>query len=114
MIERDVKTLKVSFVCRLHVGNQFCFRPPLLARSNHDRGTVSIVRTYKHTLFATKLLKSDPNVGLNVLDQMSDMDVPVGIGQGCGYEKFTIVHKDVGKGGSLRRNRNANDTIAGL
>jgi hypothetical protein len=36
-------------------------------------------------------LETDPNIGLDVLDQMADMDMAVGIGQGGGDQEFLAV-----------------------
>ena len=37
-----------------------------------------------------QLLEADPDVGLDVLDQMADVDVAVGVGQGAGDENSTV------------------------
>ena len=34
-------------------------------------------------------MKSDPDVGLRVLDQVAEMNVPVGVGEGRGNENLT-------------------------
>jgi hypothetical protein len=38
------------------------------------------------------LLKSDPDIGLDVFDKMSEVDRAVGIGQGAGDEDFSWGH----------------------
>ena len=39
-----------------------------------------------------KFLKTDPDIGLDIFDQMPQMDGAVGVGQGTGDEYFTLVH----------------------
>jgi hypothetical protein len=66
---------------RLHLSDQLLFATTLLPCSNHDRRSMRIVGTDKDTLATDELLKSHPYVGLNMLDHMADMDVPIGIRQ---------------------------------
>jgi hypothetical protein len=47
---------------------------------------VGIVGADVMALVAAQLLEADPDVGLDVLDQMADMDRAVGVGQGAGDE----------------------------
>ena len=47
-------------------------------------------------LVAAKLLEANPNVGLQVLNQMPHMNWPVGIGQGAGDENFSFLLRHSG------------------
>ena len=66
-----------------HVRNHRFFRTSLATRPNHDGGAMSIVGTYKHTPLTPQLLKSHPDVRLDVLHQMPNVNVAVGVGQRC-------------------------------
>ena len=48
---------------------------------------------------AAQLLKPDPNVGLDVLDQMAEMDMAVGVRQGGGDEDAACGHAYSGRFG---------------
>ena len=80
MIERDVETGKVSLVGGLHIGDQFGLRSSLLTGTNHDRRAVRVVSTYEDTLAASKFLESNPNIGLDVFDQMTNVNMSIGVG----------------------------------
>jgi hypothetical protein len=43
-------------------------------------------------LMPAHLLKSDPDIGLDVFDKMSEVDRAVGIGQGAGDKDFAWFH----------------------
>ena len=46
-----------------------------------------VVGAHVSAIVTSQLLKPHPNVGLQVLDQVADVDVPVGVGQGGGDEQ---------------------------
>ena len=39
---------------------------------------------------SAQLLKADPNIGLDILDQMPDVDGAVSVWQGCSYEDLAL------------------------
>ena len=41
------------------------------------------------TVVPDKFLESNPDVRLQVLDQMPDVNIAVGVGQGAGYQNFS-------------------------
>jgi hypothetical protein len=43
-------------------------------------------------LMPAHLLKSDPDIGLDVFDKMSEVDRAVGVGQGAGDKDFAWFH----------------------
>lgn len=89
MIEFDIKTSEISLVNFAHQSDQLFFAATLLAGPNHDCGSVRIVGADVDAAIATKLLEADPNVGLNVLHQMTDMDRTVGVGQSTGDQDLS-------------------------
>ena len=86
------KPLEVAQVSLLHVGDQRFLAAPFLASADHDRGAVRVVGAEVEAAVAAQLLKAHPDVGLDVLHQMAQMDVTIGIGQGGGNENLACGH----------------------
>ena len=55
--------------------------------ADHDRRAVGVVGADVDAAVPLQLLEADPDVGLQVLDQVADVDRAIGIGQGAGDEK---------------------------
>ena len=92
VVERNVKAVEIAKVRFSHICDQRLFASSLLTGTNHDCRTVRVVRTDIDAAVPSQFLKSDPDIGLDVLDQMPQMDVTVGIWQcGC-YENASISH----------------------
>ena len=85
VIELDIESGEVADVSVTHVGNQCFFATAFLPGTNHDRRAVRIVGANEDALMAAQLLEPDPNVGLDVFDQMADVDVPVRVWQRGGH-----------------------------
>ena len=58
----------------------------ILLGTQHDRGAVRVVGAKIVAFMAAHFLKADPDVGLNIFNEMADVDRAVGIGQGAGDE----------------------------
>jgi hypothetical protein len=64
-----------------------------------------------------ELLESHPDVGLDVLDQMPEMDMPVGIRQCGGNEDAAVGHGAIvrevvgGRKSEARRSEHASETV---
>jgi hypothetical protein len=56
------------------------------AGADHDRGAVRVVGADVGALVAAELLKPHEDVGLDVFDEVPEVDVPIGIGQRRGDE----------------------------
>ena len=80
------KPAKSRRCASLHVGDQRLFAAPFLPGADHDRRAVRVVGTHVDAAVAAQLLKAHPDIGLDVLDQMAEVDVPIGVGQGGGDE----------------------------
>ena len=65
-------------------------RDPLLASADHDRSTMGVVGANVDAIIAAKLLKTNPEIGLDIFDEMTEMNVAVGIRQRAGYDNFPI------------------------
>ena len=103
VIEADAEAGKVGGVLIPHLVDLILGRDAALARFQHDRCAVSIVGADIQAFMAAHALETHPDVGLDVLHQMAQMDGAVGIGQGAGDEDAAWgVHggKCVGKGPS--------------
>jgi len=66
--------------------NELFLGDPLAIGTYHHRRAVGIVGTYVDAAMPAELLKSHPDIGLKVFDQMADVDVPIGVWQGTGNE----------------------------
>jgi hypothetical protein len=58
---------------------------------------VSIVGTDVNAAIANQFLISDPDIGLDVFDQVTNVNWPVGVGEGTGDEQsplgwFLVIH----------------------
>ena len=62
-----------------HLGDQFHLGPIFLLGPDHDSRAVSVISTEVDRAVATQLLKTHPDVSLDVFHEVSQVDVPVGI-----------------------------------
>jgi hypothetical protein len=83
MIELNSETGEISLMSRLRFRNDFFFSTAFGTRSNHDRGAMRIVGTNVQTAIASKFLESHPDIGLQVFNQMPNVDRTIRVGQ-CG------------------------------
>ena len=58
----------------------------LCLRAQHDRRAVGVVGADVDAVVAAQLLEADPDVGLDVLDHVAEVDRAVGVGQRAGDE----------------------------
>jgi len=65
-------------------GNAFAIRP------EHDRRAVRVVGANVIAEVAALFLETHPNVGLNVFNQVTEMNGAVGVRQCAGDEDFSI------------------------
>jgi len=93
MIEFDAEVSEVALVGSLHLSDELFFRPIFLPSANHDRRAVGIVCAKVTAVVATQFLKPHPNVRLQVLDHMANMNVTIGVRQSGSDEESTLRHK---------------------
>ena len=62
------------------------WRLPGLLSGKHDRCAVHVVGGHEMHRVARHAARADPNVGLNVAEQMADVQRAVRVGQGVGDE----------------------------
>ena len=86
VVEFDVKAGEVGLVGLLHLADNLFLGNALLPSADHDGGAVGVVGTDEDAPPPTESLEPHPNVGLQVLDEVSDVNMAVGVGQGAGDE----------------------------
>ena len=118
VVELDLEPGEVLDVRLAHPLEQLLLRNAFALRPDHDRRAVGVVGTDIDAAVAAELLEPHPNVGLDVLDQVADMDMPVGVGQGAGDEDLALSHVFSGQticrpgaGPPVARNAAASDGI---
>ena len=92
IVELDVESSEIPDVSVPHFGNECFLAAAFFPRPNHDRRAVRIVGAEVDALVASQFLEAHPDVRLDVLDQMPDVDVPVGVGQGGCNEDSSLSH----------------------
>ena len=60
--------------------------------AKHDRGPVGVIGANPNAVIPLKFLQADPNVGLNRLHQMAQMDVSIGVGKCACDKNFALFH----------------------
>ena len=84
IIEADLEGGEVALVLGFHLLNLLLRRDAFLFRLEHDGGAVGVIGAYVQALLAAQLLKAYPDVGLDVLQKVAQMDRAIGVGQGAG------------------------------
>ncbi len=76
----------------VHFGDQRLFAATLLSSANHDRGAMRVVGANVDAAIPAQLLEPHPDVGLQILDQMTQMDVAIGIREGRSDKDPSWIH----------------------
>ena len=92
VIERDLEVGEVLEMRLVRASDQLLGGDALLARTDHDRSPVRIVRADVDALVAAQLLEPHPEVGLDVLDEMPEMDVTVRVRKRARDDNSSIAH----------------------
>ena len=79
VIELHQKLCKISAMFFVHLINQGFWGNTLFFGAQHNRRTMRIIRTHIMHGMALHFLKTHPNIGLYVFDQMAEMDAAVSI-----------------------------------
>ncbi len=86
VVEADVEAGEIARVLAMDARDQRLRRDAFLLGAQHDRRAVRVVGADVPALVAAHLLEAHPDVGLDVFDQVAEVDGAVGIGQGGGDE----------------------------
>jgi hypothetical protein len=92
VVEIDVKLGKIAKMLLPHIGDQAFLAPLFLLSPNHDGRAVSVVGTDVNATTAAQLLEANPYVGLDVFDQMAQMDRAIGVRKSCCNKDFRVAH----------------------
>jgi hypothetical protein len=86
VIEADAESFEIRLVRAVHRCDQLDLGHTLLPRAQHNRRTMRVVRAHVRHVVSAQTLKTHPDIRLNVFDEMPDVNMAVGIGQGTGDE----------------------------
>ena len=92
MIKLNVKPGEVPQMRFTHFCDQRFFGPFFLSGPDHDRRTMRVIRTDVKRPMASQFLKTNPDVRLEILDQMTKMNRAVGIREGGSDKKASDGH----------------------
>ena len=81
IIELNLKVCKILEVLSMRARDKLLGRDTLLARANHNRRTMRIVCAHIDAVVASQFLVSDPKVSLDILHQMSDVNIAICVRQ---------------------------------
>jgi hypothetical protein len=83
-IKTDVETVEVLLTPSGDVGDKLLRRETSLFSGDHDGRAVGVVGTDKVDRMPLHALEAHPNIGLDVLHHVPNVEVAIGIGQGGG------------------------------
>jgi hypothetical protein len=88
VVELDVEACEVLELPGVDLADQVLGRDAILAGLEHDRGAMGVAGADVDAAMAPHALEAHPDVGLDVLDHVADVQRPVRVGQGAGDEDF--------------------------
>jgi hypothetical protein len=88
VVEADVEAIEVFLAARGDLGHEGLRRLAGLLGGDHDGRAVGVVGADKVHLVALHALEAHPDVGLDVLHDVADVELAVGVGQGGGDEEL--------------------------
>ena len=88
VVKGDVKTVEVGLAASGYVGHKGLRCLAGFLGGDHDRRAVGVVGTDKIHLVPLHPLKPHPDIGLDVLHDVADVEIAVGIRQGGGDEEL--------------------------
>ena len=88
VVKADVKAVQIGLAASGNIGHKLLWRLASLFCGNHDRRAVRIVSTDKIHGVAHHPLVAHPDVGLDVLHDVANMKIAVGVGQGGGDKEL--------------------------
>ena len=90
VVETDLEAGVIAFVFGVDAVDELFRRDALAVRAQHDGRTVGVVRADVQAVVAAQLLEAHPDIGLDRLQQVADMDRAVRIGQCARDKDFTL------------------------
>ncbi len=94
IVEVDLEIGEIPLVVRFHLGDLLFRGDAVFLGLEHDGGAVGIVSADIGALLATQFLEANPDVGLDVFQQMAQMNGAIGVGKGTGdqYLAGSVTH----------------------
>ena len=92
IVEFHLELTKVAHTLFIDQGHGLFRGDALLFGVQADGRTVSVVSADIDALVAEHLLVANPDVGLNVFNQVAHVQWPVGVGQGAGNKNLALAH----------------------
>ena len=86
MVELDIEAREIVDMRPFHPGDQLFLAKLFLSGADHDGGAMRVVGADVDAPLPAEFLEADPDIGLQILDQMSDVYVSVGVWQSAGDE----------------------------
>ena len=108
MVKLNVEPIQVGFTAGCNSGNKLLRSDPFFLGGNHHRGAVRIIGTDKMNGMSIHSLSAHPNVGLNIFHDMSDMEMPIGIGKSSRNEYLAFLHDEMSRKIGGKRNKEVN------
>ena len=79
------KISKIGFMRRFYRRNLLLWCDAIVLSFEHNPRAVSVIGANIGDLMPLRLHRANPNVSLNMLYKMTQMNVAIGVGQGTGY-----------------------------
>ena len=89
MIKFDPERSEVCLVGGGHVGNNLLLGAAFGPGPDRDRSAVSVVGADIDCPVADHFLKPDPDIGLQILNEMADVNMAIRVGKGGSDEKLS-------------------------
>ena len=93
VVKSDVKTIQIRLAPFGNVGNELLGRDTRFLSGNHDGRAMGVIGADEVDLVALHALKTHPDVGLDVLHDVANVKVTVGIRQGGGDKELARGHR---------------------
>ena len=94
VVEPDVKTVQIRLAPGGNVGHKLLRCDAGLFSCNHDRRPMGVVGAAEVHRIAHHLLVTHPDVGLDVLHDVANVEIAIGVGQGGGDKELAWHGRD--------------------
>ena len=88
VVELDLEVSEVPLVVRFDLRNLLLRGDAVFFRLEHDGGAMGIVGAHVDALLTAQFLETDPDIGLDVFQQVAQVNGAIGVGKGTGHQDF--------------------------